>query len=161
MVENGDPMTAHTFSTFWVVFMAKKCHFWHHLWPKMPFLTMSSPGDPKWLDQGGSRLDQGRPHPGRCVGTFFPFRHCHRGAPEGLKIAPNCHKLGKLGQIPNFQKFLNQTTFEREMEIQHKSMQYHQFGASRATYGPICLIYGILGSFWAVPEHPYGTFEWI
>ena len=97
MVENGDPMTAHTFSTFWVVFMAKKCHFWHHLWPKMPFLTMSSPGDPKWLDQGGSRLDQGRSHPGRCVGTFFPFRHCHRGAPEGLKIAPNCHKLGKLG----------------------------------------------------------------
>ena len=27
MVENGDPMSAHTFSTFWVVFMAKKCHF--------------------------------------------------------------------------------------------------------------------------------------
>ena len=42
-----------------------------HRAPKCPqkainghFGAISRPGDPKWLDQGGSRLDQGWGHPG-------------------------------------------------------------------------------------------------
>ena len=46
-------------------------------------------------------------------------------------------------------------------QIQPGSTKIHQFGASRAPYGPICLLYGILGPFWAVPEPWYGTPGWV
>ena len=54
-------------------------------WPKKAinghFGAIGRPGDPKCVDQRGSRLDQVRVHPGRCVGTFSRVRNGHPGAP--------------------------------------------------------------------------------
>ena len=65
-------------------------------WLKMaknaPFVAISRPGSSKLVDHCGSRLDQVRAHPGRCVGTFSQVRNGHRGrqrVPKWLKKAVN------------------------------------------------------------------------
>ena len=54
-------------------------------WLKMaingPFVAISSPGGSEMVDQHGSRLDQGRTHPGGWVGTISRVRNSHGGAP--------------------------------------------------------------------------------
>ena len=65
--------------------MAQKCHKW-------PCCAISRPGSSKLVDHCGSRLDQVRAHPGRCVGTFSQVRNGHQGrqrVPKWLKKAVN------------------------------------------------------------------------
>ena len=57
-------------------------------WLKMaingPFVAISSPGGSKMVDQGGSRLDQGRTHPGGVGRDHFPGPEW----PSGRAIRP-------------------------------------------------------------------------
>ena len=55
-------------------------------WPKMAkkgaFLAISRSGGSKMVDQCGSRLDQGRTHPGGCVGAIYHFgEYQHASSP--------------------------------------------------------------------------------
>ena len=54
-------------------------------WLKMAinglFVAIGRSGGSKMVDQGGSRLDQGRTHLGGCVGTIYRVRNGHWGAP--------------------------------------------------------------------------------
>ena len=95
----------------WVEWWSTGSRFWSsnfsHLWPKIgpkwlwkalngPFEAMSRSGGSKLVDQRGSRLDQVRAHPGRCVATYSRVRNGHQGpkmAQKGPKW-PFCgHKL--------------------------------------------------------------------
>ena len=60
--------------------------------PRNAYVAISGSGSSKSATQGGSWLDQDRGHTCWYVGIFFPFWHCHQGAPKGLKTAPKCHK---------------------------------------------------------------------
>ena len=74
---NLDPIVAAFDPAILTHFMAKN-------WPKrlqLAKLAISRPGGSKLVDQRGSRLDQVRAHPGRCVGTLSWVRNGHCGAP--------------------------------------------------------------------------------
>ena len=56
------------------------------------FVAISRSGGSKMVDQRGSRLDQGRTHPGGCFGPIFWVHMAIGGAPYGLKMAQISHK---------------------------------------------------------------------
>ena len=60
--------------------------------PRNAYVAISGSGSSKLATHGGSWLDLDRGHTCWYVGIFFPFWHCHQGAPKGLKTAPKCHK---------------------------------------------------------------------
>ena len=53
--------------------------------PRNAYVAISGSGSSKSVTLGGSWLDQDRRHTCWYVGIFFPFWHCHQGAPKGLK----------------------------------------------------------------------------
>ena len=85
MVENGDPMTGHTFSTFWVVFMAKSAIFgtiYGKKWHFCPWAALETSNgwikvDQGWIKVGDTRADVLEP--------FFPSDIAIGGLQKGLK----------------------------------------------------------------------------
>ena len=139
-----------------------------HLWHFGVILGRSRA--PLWQFRMGLKVPT---YPPGCVPPSSNINPCSTTnlEPPGQLMAPYASFMAFWGHfgpfqgppmaIPDGSKGSNIPAWMCPTKFQHKSMQYHQFGASRAAYGPICLIYGILGSFWAVPEPPYGTFGWI
>ena len=61
---------------------------------KRPFWAISGSGGSKLVEQSGTRVEQGRAYPRRCIETVSLVREGHMGVPEGCQTGSKTAKNG-------------------------------------------------------------------